>query len=208
MTTVPGDSGSWVVQGTTLAGYIIAGRAMFPWAYMIPVTELVDFVDRLAQPWTLEISQPQMPEPTQQDPDPEQFYKTMPNFKSPIPNPLLAQQLEEFPREKTKSNADLLVASNTETAVVTPSINNPLTPSPPLEKKQAGNISIGDLLNALLLEPVPLHSKQFQIRRDHPHEIALLRAEATDAGISLRRRDEKVLRQWLQSLGDELESIF
>ena len=183
---------------------------MFPWAYMIPVTELVDFVDRLSQPWTLEISRPQMPEPTQQDPDPEQFYKTMPNFKLPIQNPLLAQQLEEFPREKTKtkSNTDLLMTSNTETAVVTPSMNNPPTLGPQLEKKQTGDISIDDLLNALLLGPVPLYSKQFQIRRDHPHEIALLRSEATDAGISLRRRDQKVSRQWLQSLGDELESIF
>jgi hypothetical protein len=182
---------------------------MFPWAYMIPITELVDFLDQLSQTWTLEISRPQTPEPTQQDPDPEQFYKTMSNFKPPTPNTLLAQQLEEFPREKTKSNSDLLVTSNTETAVVTPSTNNPPMLSPPLEKKkQAGNISIDDLLNALLLEPVPLHSKQFQIRRDHPHEIALLRAEATGAGISLRWRDKKVSRQWLQSLGDELESIF
>ena len=181
---------------------------MFPWAYMIPITELVDFLDQLSQPWTLEISRPQMPEPTQQEPDPEQFYKAIPNFKPPIPNPLLAQQLEEFPREKAKSNTDLFMTSNPETMVVTPSMNDPPTPSPPLEKKQAGNISIDDLLNALLLEPVPLHSKQFQIRRDHSHEIALLRAEATDAGISLRRRDEKVSRQWLQSLGDELESIF
>jgi hypothetical protein len=175
---------------------------MFPWAYMIPVTELVDFVNQLSQPWTLEISRPQMPEPTQQDLDPEQFYKTVPNFKPPIPNPLLAQQLEEFPREKAKSNTDLLVTSNTETAVIPP------TPSLQLEKKQTGNISIDDLLNALLVEPVPLHSKQFQIRRDHPHEIALLRSEATDAGINLRRRDQEALRQWLQSLGDELESIF
>jgi hypothetical protein len=202
---VPGDSGSWVVQGATLVGYIIAGRAMFPWAYMIPVTELVD---QLPQPWTLEISRPQMPEPTQQDPDPEQFYKTIPNFKPPIPNPLLAQQLKEFPREKTKSNTDFLVTSNTKKALVTPSMNNPPTLSPQLEKKQIGNISIYDLLNALLLEPVPLYSKQFQIRRDHPHEIALLRSEATDAGISLRRKDQNVSRQWLQSLGDELESIF
>jgi hypothetical protein len=191
-----------------LAGYIIAGRAMFPWAYMIPVTELVDFVDQLAQPWTLEISQPQVPEPTQQDPDPEQFYKTIPNFKPAVPKPLLAQQLKEFPCEKVKSNTDLLVTSNTETTVVTPSMNNPPTPRPQPEKRQAGNISIDDLLNALLLEPVPLHSKQFQIRRDHPHEIALLRSEATDAGINLRQRDQNVSRQWLQSLGGELESIF
>jgi hypothetical protein len=181
---------------------------MFPWAYMIPVSELANFVDQLSLPWTLEISRPQMPESTQQDPDPEQFYKTIPNSKPPIPNHLLAQQLKELPREKTKSNTDLLLTSNTETAVVTPSVYNPPIPSPQLEKKQTGNISIDDLLNALLLEPVPLHSKQFQIRRDHPHEIALLRSEATDAGISLRRRDQDVSRQWLRSLGGELESIF
>lgn len=181
---------------------------MFPWAYMIPVTELVDLVDQLSQPWTLEISQPRVPESTQQYSDPEQFYKAIPNSKPPIPNQLLAQQLKEFPREKTISNTGLLVTPNTETAVVTPPMCNLPIPSPQLEKKHTGNISIDDLLNALLLEPVPLHSKQFQIRRDHPHEIALLRSEAADAGISLRRRDEKASRQWLQSLGGELESIF
>jgi len=37
---VPGDSGSWVVCGNSLLGYITAGRLIYPWAYMIPIESL------------------------------------------------------------------------------------------------------------------------------------------------------------------------
>lgn len=67
---------------------------------------------------------------------------------------------------------------------------------------------IDELLEAILLvgpaKNAYLHSRQTQLRRDHPHEIALLRTEATAAGFNLRSRAEKTkLRNWLEEQGDD-----
>lgn len=38
--TAHGDSGSWVISGDRLCGFIIAGRDSLPWAYMVAIDDV------------------------------------------------------------------------------------------------------------------------------------------------------------------------
>jgi hypothetical protein len=56
--TERGDSGSWVVQGDALLGFVFAGQELLPFAYMIPVSSLLDDLRATYQTGDISITPP------------------------------------------------------------------------------------------------------------------------------------------------------
>ncbi len=200
-----------------LLGLIIAGREIYPWAYMMPISVLWPLFGTLLMPTPPETVQVRQTSSAMEE-DPENFYKMgEPSTKPPttsfglpakdVPEPFA---LSPSTHQPSPEHADLLLPDGgaVEYHMTLREMLNTDRPKSVSANVSKPSPTVTEILDAMLLEPASMHSRQMQVRREYPHEIELLRSEATEAGFTMRRSEWAILRKWLESLGDELDSIF